>query len=81
MASDGRISCLGMLVRHHRSRAGLTQTELADMAGVGKTTVFDIERGKPTVQLRSILPVLRVLNMDLEVTGPFVQECLEKNSV
>ena len=35
---------LGALVKDHRKKAGLTQLELANLAGVGKTTVFDIEK-------------------------------------
>ena len=37
---------LGALVKDHRKNAGLTQLELANLAGVGKTTVFDIEKNK-----------------------------------
>ena len=34
---------LGLLVKSHRKKAGLTQLELANLAGIGKTTVFDIK--------------------------------------
>jgi len=37
---------LGALVKEHRKKAGLTQLELANLAAVGKTTVFDIEKIK-----------------------------------
>ena len=39
---------LGSMVKNHRKKAGLTQLELANLAGVGKTTVFDIEKNKET---------------------------------
>jgi HTH-type transcriptional regulator/antitoxin HipB len=42
---------LGALVKDHRKKAGLTQLELANLAGVGKTTVFDIEKNKETAQM------------------------------
>ncbi|MFO7948986.1 MAG: helix-turn-helix domain-containing protein [Candidatus Fermentibacteraceae bacterium] len=64
----------GGLVRHHRRKAGLTQLELADLAGVGKTTVFDIEHGKASVQIDSLLAVMDVLSMRMEIGGPFVEE-------
>lgn len=57
-----------------RKRCGLTQKELADLAGVGKTVVFDIERAKPTVRLDSVLKVLSALNIKLELTLPFQPE-------
>lgn len=73
-----KMSQIGELLKHHRKRAGLTQLALADLAGVGKTTVFDIEHGKVTVQLDSLLAVLEVLNMRIELSGPFSSEFAEK---
>ena len=61
---------LGQVVRFHREQAGLTQLALAQLAGVGKTTVFDIEKGKRTVQYNSILRVLDVLNISLTWKSP-----------
>jgi HTH-type transcriptional regulator/antitoxin HipB len=57
-------------VRFHRRRADLTQAELAALARVGKTVIFDIERGKRTVRLETLLRVLDVLNMRLEWQSP-----------
>ena len=59
------------LIRTYRKKAGISQKELADLAGVGKTTVFDIENGKETVRLKNILKVLTVLNIKLTAEGPF----------
>ncbi len=73
-----KMSQIGELLKHHRKRAGLTQLALADLAGVGKTTVFDIEHGKATVQLDSLLAVLEVLNIRIELSGPFSSEFEEK---
>ena len=42
---------IGKAVRYHRRCGGLSQRDLADLAGVGKTSVLDIEKGKPTVRL------------------------------
>ncbi len=61
---------LGAFIKDHRKKAGLTQLELADLAGVGKTTVFDIEKNKETVRLNSLLAVLRVLNIKIEFKSP-----------
>ena len=36
----------GKIVKWHRKKSGLTQNELADLAGVGKSVVFDVEHGK-----------------------------------
>lgn len=55
------------VVIFHRKKSKLTQKQLADLAGVGKTVVFDIEKGKETVQLNSLLKILSVLNIKLEM--------------
>ncbi len=64
------IGRLGELVRFHRNKAGLTQIQLANLAGVGKSTVFDIEKGKSTVQISSLFAVLAVMNIDVLFSGP-----------
>lgn len=58
-------------VRYFRKQSGLTQLQLAELAGVGKTVVFDIERGKATVRLNSLLKVWGVLNIQLKLETPF----------
>ena len=66
---------VGKVVRIHRRRAGLSQHSLADLAGVGKTSVFDIEKGKPTVRLATLMAVLQTLNIGLVLDGPLMAEC------
>lgn len=61
------------IVRYHRKKAGLTQTELARMAGVGKTVVFDLEKGKKSIQLDSLKKVLHVLNISLNLESPLME--------
>lgn len=56
-----------------RKQSGLSQQQLAILAGVGKTVVFDIEKGKETVQFNTILKVLNVLNISLTLKTPFPQ--------
>jgi HTH-type transcriptional regulator / antitoxin HipB len=68
------IDSIGGMIRFHRKKAGLTQIALAELAGVGKATVFDVEKDKPTVRLDSLLKVLRVLNLRLTFQGPLMEE-------
>ncbi len=58
---------IGKIIFFHRKKSKLTQKQLADLAGVGKTVVFDIEKGKETVQINSLLKVLSVLNIKFEL--------------
>lgn len=61
---------LGQLIKAHRKAAGLTQLQLADLAGIGKTTVFDIEKNKTSVRWDSLIAVLNILNIDIQFISP-----------
>jgi HTH-type transcriptional regulator / antitoxin HipB len=67
------MSQIADLVKHHREVAGLSQAELAQVAGVGKTSVFDIEHGKQTIRLEVLLKVLAALNIELKPTSPLLK--------
>jgi transcriptional regulator with XRE-family HTH domain len=54
---------IGTAIRHYREQAGLTQTELADRAGINRTYLSDLEGGTETEQLKRILRVLRQLGV------------------
>ncbi|MGF1584800.1 MAG: type II toxin-antitoxin system Y4mF family antitoxin [Bacteroidales bacterium] len=61
---------LAEIVRKHRKMAGLSQLQLAEMAGVGKTVVYDIEKGKATIRLDTLRKILSVLNIRVQLTSP-----------
>ena len=61
------------IVRHHRRLSGLSQAELAKLAGVGKTVVFDIEHGKESVQFDTLKKVLAALNIKLSLQSPILK--------
>ena len=64
---------VGPVVRFHRKKSGLSQAELAKTAGVGKTVVFDIEKGKDTVRLQTMLRVLEALNIKTVLSSPLMK--------
>jgi transcriptional regulator with XRE-family HTH domain len=45
---------------------------LANLAGVGKTVVFDIEKGKTTVQFKTLAKVLQALNIKIKFSSPLI---------
>ena len=61
------------IVKFHRLKSGLNQKQLADFAGVGKTAIFDIEKGKETVRLDTLLKVFKVLNIKMELKSPLME--------
>jgi y4mF family transcriptional regulator len=67
-------TAIGGVIRTHRKKSGLTQLELADLAGVGKTVIFDVEKGKLSVQLDTLLKILGVLNITIKLESPLITE-------
>ncbi|MBI5701083.1 helix-turn-helix transcriptional regulator [Candidatus Saganbacteria bacterium] len=65
---------IGEIVRLHREKANLTQLELAELSGVGKTVIFDIEKGKTTVKIATLLKVFRSLNISMALGGPILMD-------
>jgi len=61
------------LVRQHRRSSGLSQSNLAKVAGVGKTVIFDIEHGKESVQFDTLKKVLEALNIRFIFQSPLIE--------
>lgn len=57
-------------VRSRRESLGLTQTELAELAGCSTRFVHTVEAAKPSVRLDKLHDVLAVLGLTLDVVGP-----------
>ncbi|MCE2869997.1 MAG: helix-turn-helix transcriptional regulator [Oxalobacteraceae bacterium] len=59
---------LGAALRVARKQLGLTQPRLALAAGVGVRFIVDLEAGKPTVRLDTVMRVIEalggVINLD-----------------
>lgn len=73
-------SQLGELILFHRKRAGLSREACALLAGVGKTAVYDLEHGKETIRLDTLLKILKVLNIDLQFSSPIMEEYKHEKS-
>ncbi len=65
---------IASIVRFHRKKAGLSQKQLATLAGVGKTAVFDIEKGKQTIRLNTLMAILTALNIETELKSPLMAD-------
>lgn len=67
------------MVKSHRQKAGLTQVELARLAGVGKASIWDIEHAKQTVQIDTLLKVLDALNIRVHLDSPLKNQTQRRN--
>ena len=55
---------IGLNILVQRRRRGWTQTELAKRSGISRARISDIERGKETFTLASIIDLGNALNID-----------------
>lgn len=65
---------IGKLVQSERKRQGITQLQLAGMAGTGIRLISDIENGKETVQVQKLLKVLHTLGLGVFIFNPWDNE-------
>jgi len=68
------------IILFHRKQSGLTQQSLAELAGVGKNMVYELERGKQSVCLENLLKVLQVLNIELDFQSPLREAFLKEHA-
>jgi HTH-type transcriptional regulator/antitoxin HipB len=80
MYENSFIESLAGIVTYHRKKNKLTRIELAKQAGVGKTILFDIEHGKKTIRIDTLVKILNALDIKVELTGPYMQECCAQDS-
>lgn len=64
---------ISKMIRFHRKKSGMSQEELALLAGLGKTVIFDLEKGKMTVRLETLLKVLHALNIRIDFQSPLME--------
>ena len=71
--SDRALSAyIGAFIKHHRLELNIKQEELAREAGIGRSTLSQLERGE-TVTLATLIQVLRMLDQ-LNVLNVFAVE-------
>jgi len=71
---------IASIIRFHRKRAGLSQKQLATLAGIGKTAVFDIEKGKQAIRLNTLTAILAALNIEMEPKSPLMSEWIAQSN-
>lgn len=65
---------LGRVLRERRRQLGLSQQELADLAGVAVRSVHAAERGKPTLRLDTLADLSEALGLELALVRRSVGE-------
>lgn len=70
MSDNALVQQIGAFVKHHRMEQNKTQYNLANAAGISRSTLSLLERGE-TVTLATLIQVLRVLDI-LHIMDAFV---------
>ena len=65
---------IGQLVRAERKRQGVSQLQLAGLAGTGIRFISDLENGKGTIQVQKLLKVVQALGLGLFLFSPWDNE-------
>lgn len=65
---------LHKVIAFHRKQAKLSRVDLAELAGVGKTVIYDLEKGKLTVKWSTIVSILEALNVAIEFQSPLMED-------
>ena len=58
---------IALFIKEKRKHLGLTQTDLAEKAGVGLRFVRDLEQGKPSLRLDKVNQVLDLFGSEVGV--------------
>ena len=58
---------LGKLIKHRRKVLGLTTRELADLTGMSKTTISQIESGVGNPTFEVLKNIFEYLNLEIKV--------------
>lgn len=67
MASIDYMTAIGSEIRARRKALGITQQTVAELAGVSRRLVSEIERGRSTVRVDVLGRVVGVLGLELGV--------------
>lgn len=65
---------IGQLVHAERKRQGVSQLQLAGLAGTGIRFISDLENGKGTIQVQKLLKVVQALGLGLFLFSPWDNE-------
>jgi len=62
------VSEIGEKIKERRDTLGITQPDLAEMAGVNINTIYNIESGRGNPTLSKLNNILNILGMELTLT-------------
>ena len=67
MTKDKRMVAFGKRVREVRKSKGISQEKLAEMAGIDRSYMGNIERGEKNITLKKIYEICDALQIDIKL--------------
>ena len=67
MTTDERMVAFGKRVREVRKVRGISQEKLAEMAGIDRSYMGNIERGEKNITLKKIYEICDALQIDIKL--------------
>lgn len=65
MTTDERMITFGKRVREVRKSKGISQERLAEMAGIDRSYMGNIERGEKNITLKKVYEICDALNIEI----------------
>ena len=65
-------------IKEYREKAGMKQTELAELVNVRRETIVHLENGKYNPSLKLAMDIAKVFNVPVEDLFSFIDENNEK---
>jgi y4mF family transcriptional regulator len=65
---------IGSILRRLRKAQRLTQVDAAGLSDVGIRFLSELENGKPTVRLQTVLKVLAAYGVEMRLAGPGIDD-------
>lgn len=62
MTDNATVESIGAFIKHHRLEQNKTQSRLAEEAGINRSTISEVEQGKPS-NIITLIQLLRALNL------------------
>ena len=62
-------------IKEYREKAGMKQTELAELVNVRRETIVHLENGKYNPSLKLAMDIARVFDVTVEELFEFVDSC------
>ncbi len=59
------VSDIGKQIKERRDTLGITQPDLAEMAGVNINTIYNIESGRGNPTIKKLSKILEILGMEI----------------